>query len=99
MCRWHSWSSSGAKDVLLGCIDVATERVETAEEVADLIEAALEYVPAEHLYPCTNCGMVPMARDIATRKLEALSAGAQLARSRLAARSGGRAGEYASRPR
>jgi len=72
------------KDVLVGCIDVATERVETAEEVAELIAAALRYVPAERLYPCTNCGMAPMARDIARRKLEALAAGAHLARARLA---------------
>jgi len=46
--------------------------------------AAQQYVPAERLYPCTNCGMLPMARDIARRKLEVLSAGAHLARSRLA---------------
>ena len=71
------------KDVLLGCIDVATDRIETAEDVADMIQAALVHVPAERVYPCTNCGMVPMARDIARRKLEALSAGTHLARSRL----------------
>jgi 5-methyltetrahydropteroyltriglutamate--homocysteine methyltransferase len=74
------------KDVLLGCIDVATDRVEQASEVADLIDAALEYVPAERAYPCTNCGMVPMPRDVARAKLEALGAGANLARSRLRAK-------------
>ena len=47
------------KDVLVGAIDVATDRVETAEDVAATIRAALRYVPAERLYPCTNCGMVP----------------------------------------
>jgi 5-methyltetrahydropteroyltriglutamate--homocysteine methyltransferase len=71
------------KDVLLGCIDVATERVETAEEVADLIGAAQQYVPVDRLQACTNCGMVPMPRDISRRKLAAMSAGAHLARSRL----------------
>lgn len=71
------------KDVLLGCIDVATERIETAEEVAELIGAARQYVPLELLYPCTNCGMAPMARSIAYQKLTVLSAGAHLARSRL----------------
>jgi 5-methyltetrahydropteroyltriglutamate--homocysteine methyltransferase len=76
------------KDVLMGCIDVATERVETAEEVAESIAAALEYVPAERLYPCTNCGMAPMARELAWRKLEALGAGAHLARARLGRRIG-----------
>jgi 5-methyltetrahydropteroyltriglutamate--homocysteine methyltransferase len=75
----------GNKDVLMGCIDVATERVETPDEVAGLIATALEYVSAERLYPCTNCGMAPMARHIARRKLAALGAGAHLARARLQA--------------
>src|SRR5207244_8293012 len=47
------------KDVLVGAVDVATDRVESPEEVAATIRAALQYVPAECLYPCTNCGMVP----------------------------------------
>ena len=73
------------KDVLVGVIDVATDRVETAEEVANTIEDALEFVPADRLFPCTNCGMAPMHRDIAEAKLAALGAGAALARRRLAA--------------
>jgi len=68
------------KDVLVGCIDVASDVVETAEEVAAIIRAALAYVPAERLYPCTNCGMAPMAAPIAYAKLAALAAGAELAR-------------------
>ena len=44
------------------------------------IRAALAYVPAERLYPCTNCGMAPMAAEIAYAKLAALAAGAELAR-------------------
>jgi 5-methyltetrahydropteroyltriglutamate--homocysteine methyltransferase len=71
------------KDVLLGAVDVATDRVETVEEIAAAIESALRFVPAERLYPCTNCGMAPMARPIAIAKLEALAAGAALARRRL----------------
>ena len=71
------------KDVLVGCIDVATERVETPEEVAALLEQALQYVPPERLYPCTNCGMVPMQRQTARAKLRALSAGAHLLRAPL----------------
>ena len=68
------------KDVLVGCIDVASNVVETPEEVADTIRAALDHVPPERLYPCTNCGMAPMAADIAYAKLAALAAGAELAR-------------------
>jgi 5-methyltetrahydropteroyltriglutamate--homocysteine methyltransferase len=70
------------KDVLLGVIDVVTERVETTEEVAATIERALPFVPAERIFPCTNCGMAPMDRRVAVDKLRALSAGAALARDR-----------------
>ena len=70
------------KDVLVGVIDVAAETIETAEEVAATIEAALEYVPRERLLACTNCGMAPLPRPIAAAKLEALGAGAALARKR-----------------
>jgi 5-methyltetrahydropteroyltriglutamate--homocysteine methyltransferase len=71
------------KDVLVGVIDVASDKVETPQEVAATIRTALKYVPAQHLFPCTNCGMAPMRRDIALAKLKALGAGAALARKRL----------------
>jgi 5-methyltetrahydropteroyltriglutamate--homocysteine methyltransferase len=71
------------KDVLVGVIDVASDTVETPQEVEKTILQALKYVPANRLYPCTNCGMAPMDRDIALRKLQALGAGAALARKRL----------------
>jgi 5-methyltetrahydropteroyltriglutamate--homocysteine methyltransferase len=71
------------KDVLVGVIDVAIDRVETAEDVATAIAAAMEFVPPERLFPCTNCGMAPMHRDIALAKLSALGQGAALARRRL----------------
>jgi 5-methyltetrahydropteroyltriglutamate--homocysteine methyltransferase len=73
------------KDVLVGVIDVATDRVETPEEVADTIAQVLSFVAPERLFPCTNCGMAPMRRDVAEAKLAALGAGAALARQRLAA--------------
>jgi 5-methyltetrahydropteroyltriglutamate--homocysteine methyltransferase len=71
------------KDVLVGAIDVATDRVETPEDVAATLRAALQYVPAGRLFPCTNCGMVPLAREIASGKLRALGAGAALVRAEL----------------
>jgi 5-methyltetrahydropteroyltriglutamate--homocysteine methyltransferase len=74
------------KDVLVGAIDVATDRIETPEDVAATIRSALKYVPAERLYPCTNCGMVPLDRDVARGKLRALGAGAALVRAELAGR-------------
>ncbi len=68
------------KDVLVGAIDVASNAVETPEEVAATIRAAMAYVPPERLFPCTNCGMAPMPANVAYGKLAALSAGAALAR-------------------
>jgi 5-methyltetrahydropteroyltriglutamate--homocysteine methyltransferase len=70
------------KDVLVGVIDVASDRIETAQEVFAVIKNALKYVPKKHLFPCTNCGMAPMSREIAAAKLKALAAGAALARKR-----------------
>jgi 5-methyltetrahydropteroyltriglutamate--homocysteine methyltransferase len=70
------------KDVMVGVIDVASDKVETPEEVADTIGMALQYVPARHLIACTNCGLAPMDRALALKKLEALAQGAALARQR-----------------
>jgi 5-methyltetrahydropteroyltriglutamate--homocysteine methyltransferase len=58
--------------------------VEAPDEIVEVIGQALKYVPRERLQPCTNCGMAPMARSIAAAKLEALGAGAELARQRFA---------------
>ncbi|OLC31813.1 MAG: 5-methyltetrahydropteroyltriglutamate--homocysteine methyltransferase [Candidatus Rokubacteria bacterium 13_1_40CM_4_69_5] len=71
------------KDVLVGCIDVASHEVETPEQVAATIRQAMEWVPPERLYPCTNCGMVPLPREVARGKLRALGAGARLVRREL----------------
>jgi 5-methyltetrahydropteroyltriglutamate--homocysteine methyltransferase len=73
----------GSKDVLVGAIDVASDKVESPEEVAATIRAALALVPADRLYPCTNCGMVPLPREVARGKLAALGAGAALVRHEL----------------
>ena len=70
------------KDVLIGVIDVASDKVETPQEVSQVIKSALKYVPAKHLFPCTNCGMAPMNREVAVAKLRSLAAGAALARKK-----------------
>jgi 5-methyltetrahydropteroyltriglutamate--homocysteine methyltransferase len=71
------------KDVQVGVIDVATDTIETPEEVSGTLAAAAKYVAKEKIIAGTNCGMAPMQRDIALAKLEALAKGAQLARERL----------------
>jgi 5-methyltetrahydropteroyltriglutamate--homocysteine methyltransferase len=71
------------KDILVGAIDVTTDRIETPEEVAQTVRKALAFVAPEKLFPCTNCGMVPLARTVARGKLKALSAGAAIVRKEL----------------
>jgi 5-methyltetrahydropteroyltriglutamate--homocysteine methyltransferase len=73
------------KDVLVGAIDVATQEVETPEQVASVIRAAMQYVPKERIFPCTNCGMAPLPRPIAMAKLKALADGAALMRKEVGA--------------
>ncbi|MEC8009794.1 MAG: methionine synthase [Pseudomonadota bacterium] len=72
------------KKVMVGAIDVASDKVETPEEVAETIRKALQYVDADKLLPCTNCGMAPLARHVARGKLDALAAGAEIVRKELA---------------
>jgi len=71
------------KDVLVGAIDVATDRVETPEDVAATLRQALRFAPAERIQACTNCGMVPLGREVTRGKLRALAAGAALVRAEL----------------
>ncbi|MGO2132917.1 MAG: methionine synthase [Halomonas sp.] len=66
------------KKVMVGAIDVATNTIETPEEVANTLRKALQFVDAENLYPCTNCGMAPLSRQVARDKMNALSAGAAI---------------------
>ena len=73
------------KKVMVGAIDVATDSIETPEEVASTLRETLKYVDADKLYPCTNCGMAPLPRQIASAKLNALSAGAEIVRKELSA--------------
>jgi 5-methyltetrahydropteroyltriglutamate--homocysteine methyltransferase len=63
-------------------IDVASDTIETPEQVADTIGTALQFVAKERLFPCTNCGLAPMDREVAMKKLQALAQGAELARRR-----------------
>jgi 5-methyltetrahydropteroyltriglutamate--homocysteine methyltransferase len=73
------------KEVMVGVIDVASDVIETPEEVATTIAQALRFVPRDKLIACTNCGLAPMSREVAAAKLRALADGAALARQRLGA--------------
>lgn len=80
----HLMALLEGKDVMVGVIDVASDEIETPEQIADTIGKALEFVPKARLIPCTNCGLAPMSREIAIKKLQALGLGAALARKRYA---------------
>ena len=71
------------KDILVGVIDVASDKIETPDEIVNVIKDVMEHVPKERIVCCTNCGMAPMHRDVATAKLVALGNGAALAREKL----------------
>jgi 5-methyltetrahydropteroyltriglutamate--homocysteine methyltransferase len=71
------------KKVMVGAIDVASENIETPEDVANTLRKALQFVDADKLYPSTNCGMAPLSRRVARGKLNALSAGAAIVRGEL----------------
>lgn len=70
------------KEVMVGVIDVASDEIETAEQVAATLAEALRFVPRDKLIACTNCGLAPMSRAVAEAKLKALGEGAALARAR-----------------
>ncbi len=74
----------GDKIVMVGAIDVASQTVETPDQVAATIRAAMEFVDVERISPCTNCGMAPLPRHVAAGKLQALGAGARLVREEIA---------------
>lgn len=74
------------KEILVGAINVASTEIESPEAVAGTLRQALAYADAERIYACTNCGLAPLARDVAVGKLRALGAGAALMREEHGAR-------------
>ncbi|HEX7219892.1 MAG TPA: uroporphyrinogen decarboxylase family protein [Burkholderiales bacterium] len=71
------------KTVMVGVIDLGNPAVETPQEVAARIRAALKHVPAERLVLAPDCGMKYLAREAAFGKLKALAEGAALVRREL----------------
>ena len=69
--------------MLVGAIDVATQDVETPEQVAAVLRTAIRHAPPERILGCTNCGMVPLPRPVARAKMQALARGAALLRKEL----------------
>jgi 5-methyltetrahydropteroyltriglutamate--homocysteine methyltransferase len=72
-----------SKTVLVGVLDLSDRAIETPEQVARRIRAALEVVPPERLIATPDCGMKYLPRDVAFGKLKALADGARLVRAEL----------------
>ena len=72
-----------AKTVIVGVLDLSDPAVETAEQVAERIEAALTVIPPERLQAGPDCGMKYLPRERAFGKLRALVEGARIVRERL----------------
>jgi len=68
------------KEILVGAVDVASTRVESAEEVAATLREAGRYADPARLHACTNCGMAPLSREVAVGKLQALGGGVSILR-------------------
>jgi len=73
-----------AKTVLLGVLDLGSAEVETAEQVAGRIRAALPFIAAERIIAAPDCGMKYLPRERAFGKLRALAEGAAIVRRELA---------------
>ena len=71
------------KILMVGAVAVTQDRIETPEEVAATIRSAMKHVDPERIRPCTNCGMTPIAYDVALGKLHSLTAGAAIVRAEL----------------
>lgn len=75
--------------VFIGCIDVNSPVIETAEEVSAFLQMAAGYIPVEQLGACDDCGFSPFAddlstsRDIAFAKMKARIQGAKLASEKI----------------
>jgi len=73
-----------SKTVMVGVIDLGSNTVESAQDVAGRIRAALKHIPAERLVAAPDCGMKYLTREAAFGKLKALAEGAAMVRKELA---------------
>lgn len=71
------------KEVLVGAVNVASDTVETPEEVANTLREATKFADSGRIIACTNCGLAPLPRALAEAKLVSLGRGANLLRNEL----------------
>ncbi|MBS1505402.1 MAG: cobalamin-independent methionine synthase II family protein [Bacteroidetes bacterium] len=60
--------STPDQKIFIGVTNVLSPRVETPEEICDLILEAAEYIPADRLGSTDDCGFSPFADDVSTAR-------------------------------
>ncbi|MEE9147988.1 MAG: cobalamin-independent methionine synthase II family protein [Candidatus Tectomicrobia bacterium] len=71
------------REVGLGVVDIKSFYVESAEEIAARIRAALHYMPPEKVFINPDCGFFQLPRWLTVLKLRRMVAGVQLVRREL----------------
>jgi 5-methyltetrahydropteroyltriglutamate--homocysteine methyltransferase len=71
------------KTIILGVLDLGVMTIESPEEIASRIRQALQVVPPERLMVAPDCGMKYLPREVAYRKLRAMTLGAAIVRESL----------------
>jgi len=84
MAEAELWREFGAAQRLAaGVVDVKSSYIEPHEEIARRARLLLQYVPAEKLSLCPDCGFSQTARHIALAKLRNLVEGVRIVRAGL----------------
>jgi 5-methyltetrahydropteroyltriglutamate--homocysteine methyltransferase len=68
------------KKIMVGCIDLSDEKVETPQVVVARIKRALEFIAPENVILAPDCGMKFLPRDSAFGKLQSMVEAARLLR-------------------
>jgi len=67
------------KTVVLGVVDARNTRLESADEVARTVDAAVRALDSEHVWTAPTTGLEYLPHDVAAKKLAVLVAGTQAA--------------------
>ena len=68
------------KQILVGCIDLSDMTIETPEQIAQRVRAALKHVKPEQVILAPDCGMKYLPREVAQGKLESMVQAAKILR-------------------
>ncbi len=69
------------KKIMVGCVDLSSNEVETAQTIAARVRRALQYVQPENVILAPDCGMKYLPRAVADGKLVAMVQAAKILRA------------------